>query len=74
MEKAEWYGRMDNTTLDNIKMVKFTGMESFIGIIVINTLGCGWMIISMDMVSYFITIFKGVIEFASGNKYEGNFE
>ena len=26
------------------------------------------------MVSYFITIFKGVNEFADGGKYEGNFE
>ena len=74
MEKAEWYGRMDNTTLDSLNTVKDTGMESIIMLVVINTLGCIWIVIGMDMVSYFITIFKGVIEFASGNKYEGNFE
>ena len=26
------------------------------------------------MVSYFTTIFKAVLEFANGEKYEGNFE
>ena len=74
MEKADKYGRVDHTTLDSLKTIKDTGMESIIGIIKVNTLGCGWIIKSMDMVSYFITIFKGVQEFANGDKYEGNYE
>ena len=65
---------MDIIKLDNIKTVKGTGMESIIMLVVINTLGCGWIVISMDMVSYFITIFKGVYEYLTGDKYEGNYE
>ena len=74
MEKADKYGRVDHTTLDSLKTIKGTGMESIIILMVINTLGCGLIVISMDMVSYFITIFKGVHEFANGDKYEGNLE
>ena len=74
MEKADKYGRVDHTTLDSLKTIKDTGMESINGLMVINTLGCGWIVKSMDMVSYFTTIFKGVLEFANGEKYEGNFE
>ena len=66
---------MEIITLDSLKMVKWTGMESVIGLmVVINTLGCGWIVICMDMVSYFITIFKGVYEYLTGDKYEGNYE
>ena len=74
MEKADTYGRVEIITLDSLKTVKRMGMESIMILMVINTLGCGWIIIGMDMVSYFITIFKGVYEWENGEKYEGNWE